>query len=179
MAATAVDVKARSREVTMGVEHAAARSMFRGTGLSEEDLRKPIIGIANTWTDVTPCQLNLRDLAEKVKEGIRAAGGTPIEFGTICVTDGIAMGTEGMRASLVSREVIADSIELVVTGHRLDGIVTLDRVRQDAAGRPDGPSTAEHPRRLRVRRQHHARYLPGQEGHDPGLVRGARSSCQR
>ncbi len=125
MAATTVDVKARSREVTMGVEHAAARSMFRGTGLSEEDLRKPIIGIANTWTDLTPCQLNLRDLAEKVKEGIRAAGGTPFEFGTICVTDGIAMGTEGMRASLVSREVIADSIELVVTGHRLDGLVTL------------------------------------------------------
>ncbi|MAG35820.1 MAG: dihydroxy-acid dehydratase, partial [Dehalococcoidia bacterium] len=96
-----------------------------GTGLSEQDLQKPIIGIANTWTDLTPCQLNLRDLAEKVKEGVRAAGGTPFEFGTICVTDGIAMGTEGMRASLVSREVIADSIELVVTGHRLDGIVVL------------------------------------------------------
>lgn len=108
-----------------GASRAPARSMLKATGLTDEDLEKPLIGVANTWTEVTPCNLHLRKLAEKVKEGIRAGGGTPIEFNTIAVSDGISMGTEGMKASLVSREVIADSIELAVRGHLLDGVVAI------------------------------------------------------
>ncbi len=102
-----------------------ARAMLKATGLTDEDLTKPLIGVANTWTEATPCNYHLRDLAEQVKEGIRAGGGTPIEFNTICVSDGISMGTEGMKASLISREVIADSVELVVKGHSLDGVIAL------------------------------------------------------
>ena len=119
------DPRHRSRVVVDGVERAPNRTYFRATGLSAEDLQKPLIGIANTWTEVSPCQINLRELAEYVKQGVRAAGGTPIEFGAISITDGIAMGHEGMKASLVSREVIADSIELFCLGHGLDGVVTL------------------------------------------------------
>jgi dihydroxy-acid dehydratase len=99
--------------------------MLKGAGYSDSDLEKPFIGVANTWTEVTPCNVHLRALAERVKEGIREAGGTPVEFNTITVSDGISMGTDGMRASLVSREVIADSIELFVMGHMLDGVVAL------------------------------------------------------
>jgi dihydroxy-acid dehydratase len=99
--------------------------MLRACGLSDEDLSRPLIGIANTWTEIGPCNLHLRRLAERVKEGVRAAGGTPLEFNTIAVSDGISMGTDGMKASLVSREVIADSIELVARGHLLDGLVSL------------------------------------------------------
>jgi dihydroxy-acid dehydratase len=99
--------------------------MLKGAGYSDADLEKPLVGVANTWTEVTPCNMHLRTLAEKVKEGIRKAGGTPIEFNTIAISDGISMGTEGMRASLVSREVIADSIELFALGHLLDGVVAL------------------------------------------------------
>jgi dihydroxy-acid dehydratase len=99
--------------------------MLYATGLSEEDLRRPLIGVANTWIEIGPCNFHLRRLSAKVKEGIRAAGGTPLEFNTIAVSDGISMGTEGMKASLVSREVIADSIELVARGHLLDGVVAL------------------------------------------------------
>ena len=99
--------------------------MFKAVGFTDEDLSKPIIGIANTWTEVGPCNYHLRELAAAVKEGVRAAGGTPMEFNTIAVSDGITMGTEGMRASLVSREVIADSIELVARGHMFDGLVAL------------------------------------------------------
>jgi dihydroxy-acid dehydratase len=99
--------------------------MLKGAGYSDADLEKPFIGVANTWTEVTPCNVHLRALAEKVKEGIREGGGTPVEFNTIAVSDGISMGTEGMRASLVSREVIADSIELFAMAHMLDGIVAL------------------------------------------------------
>jgi len=99
--------------------------MLKGAGYTDADLEKPLVGVANTWTEVTPCNMHLRTLAEKVKEGIRKAGGTPIEFNTIAISDGISMGTEGMRASLVSREVIADSIELFALAHLLDGIVAL------------------------------------------------------
>ncbi len=99
--------------------------MLKGAGYSDADLEKPFIGVANTWTEVTPCNVHLRALAEKVKQGIREAGGTPVEFNTIAISDGISMGTEGMRASLVSREVIADSIELFTLAHMLDGIVAL------------------------------------------------------
>jgi dihydroxy-acid dehydratase len=117
--------KSHSRAITEGPRRAGARSMFKAVGFTDEDLRKPIIGIANTWTEVGPCNYHLRELAAAVKEGVRAAGGTPMEFNTIAVSDGITMGTDGMRASLVSREVIADSIELVARGHMFDGLVAL------------------------------------------------------
>ena len=99
--------------------------MLKATGLTDEDLARPLVGVANTWTEIGPCNFHLRDLAALVKQGVRGAGGTPLEFNTIAVSDGISMGTEGMRASLVSREVIADSIELVARAHGLDAIVAL------------------------------------------------------
>jgi len=114
-----------SDAIKKGINRAPARAMLKATGLNDADLEKPLIAVANTWTDATPCNLHLRELGAKVKEGIRAAGGTPIEFNTIVVSDGISMGTEGMRASLVSREVIADSIELAVLGAMCDGVVAL------------------------------------------------------
>jgi dihydroxy-acid dehydratase len=115
----------RSDTLKKGISRAPARAMLKGAGYSSADLEKPLIGIANTWSDVTPCNVHLRALAAEVKVGIREAGGTPVEFNTIVVSDGISMGTEGMRASLVSREVIADSIELFTMGHMLDGVVAL------------------------------------------------------
>jgi dihydroxy-acid dehydratase len=121
----AQDPKQRSRAITDGPDRAPARAMFKAVGLTDEDLAKPLVGVANTWIEVMPCNFHLRRLSAKVKEGIRAAGGTPIEFNTVAVSDGIAMGTEGMKASLVSREVIADSIELVARGHLFDAVVGL------------------------------------------------------
>ena len=114
-----------SDTILRGPERAPARAMLKGVGYSDEDLRKPIIGIANTWIETMPCNLNLRKLAVHVKAGVRAAGGTPMEFNTIAISDGITMGTEGMKASLISREVIADSIELVCRGHMFDGLICL------------------------------------------------------
>ena len=118
-------LKHRSREITEGPERAPARSYFYAMGLTREDLNKPFVGIANMASDITPCNVNLARLAPKVREGVKVAGGTSFEFGTITVSDGITMGTEGMKASLISREVIADSIELVAFGQRFDGLVTL------------------------------------------------------
>jgi dihydroxy-acid dehydratase len=118
-------VKLRSEALKKGPERAPARAMLKGAGLTDADLERPLIAVVNTWTEVMPCNIHLRDLAEDVKRGVRAAGGTPIEFNTIAVSDGISMGTDGMRASLVSREVIADSIELVVLGHLFDGVIAL------------------------------------------------------
>ena len=114
-----------SDELKQGIARAPARAMLKSAGFTDSDLERPLVGIANTWTEVTPCNVHLRKLAEAVKQGVRAAGGTPIEFNTIAVSDGITMGTEGMRGSLVSREVIADSIELFVMSHLLDGVVAL------------------------------------------------------
>ena len=119
------DPRHQSRTLLDGADRAAARSYFRAVGFTDEDLSRPLIGVAHCWIELTPCNSNHRKIAEKVKEGIRAAGGTPIEFNTISVTDGISMGTEGMKASLISREVIADSVELVVRGHLLDGFVGI------------------------------------------------------
>ncbi len=118
-------LKHASATITDGRDRAPARSMFKAIGFSDEDLAKPIIGIANTWIETMPCNFNLRDLAVKVKEGVRAAGGTPMEFNTIAVSDGITMGTEGMKGSLVSREIIADSIELTGRSYMFDGIIAL------------------------------------------------------
>jgi dihydroxy-acid dehydratase len=118
-------MKLQSYTITQGRDRAPARAMLKAIGFTDEDLAKPIIGVANTWIETMPCNYNLRELAVKVKEGIRAAGGTPMEFNTIAISDGVTMGTEGMKTSLVSREVIADSIELLVRGHMFDGIVAL------------------------------------------------------
>ena len=117
--------KRRSAALTDGPERAGARSMLKAIGFTDEDLAKPLIGVATTWIETMPCNYNQRRLAEHVKDGIRAAGGTPMEFDTISVSDGVSMGTEGMKASLISREVVADSIELVMRGHLLDGVVCL------------------------------------------------------
>jgi dihydroxy-acid dehydratase len=118
-------MKLNSYTITQGRDRAAARSYLKAIGFNDDDLKKPIIGVANTWTETMSCNYKLRDLAVHVKEGIRAAGGTPMEFNTIAISDGITMGTEGMKTSLVSREVIADSIELMARGHMFDGIVAL------------------------------------------------------
>ncbi|NHB85083.1 dihydroxy-acid dehydratase [Tessaracoccus sp. HDW20] len=119
------DIKPRSRDVTDGLEATAARGMLRAVGLGDEDFAKPQIGVASSWNEITPCNLSLDRLAKAVKDGVHAAGGYPLEFGTISVSDGISMGHEGMRFSLVSREVIADSVETVMSAERLDGSVLL------------------------------------------------------
>src|ERR1700752_459621 len=120
-----VPMKLQSYTITQGRDRAPARAMLKGIGFTDEDLKKPIIGVANTWIETMPCNYNLRELAKHVKAGIRAAGGTPMEFNTIAISDGVTMGTEGMKASLVSPDLIADSIELVARGHMFDGIVAL------------------------------------------------------
>ena len=120
-----LDPKHRSRIITDGRDRAGARAMLKAIGFTDADLAKPIVGIANTWIETMPCNYHLRELAAKVKEGVRAAGGTPMEFNTIAISDGVTMGTEGMKASLVSREVIADSIELLGRGHMFDAMVAL------------------------------------------------------
>ncbi len=121
----APDIKPRSRDVTDGLERAAARGMLRAVGMGDDDFAKPQIGVASSWNEITPCNLSLDRLAKAVKNGVHAAGGYPLEFGTISVSDGIAMGHEGMHFSLVSREVIADSVETVMMAERLDGSVLL------------------------------------------------------
>ncbi len=120
---TSVDIKPRSRDVTDGIQKAASRSMLRAVGLTDDDWEKPQIGIASSWNEITPCNMSIRRLTESAKRGVRRAGGVALEFGTITVSDGISMGHEGMRASLVSREIIADSVECVMHGERLDGLV--------------------------------------------------------
>jgi dihydroxy-acid dehydratase len=122
---SALDLKHRSRALTEGPERAAARAFLKGIGYDDDALAKPLVALANTWVETMPCNFHLRGLGAKVKEGIRAAGGTPMEFNTIAISDGITMGTPGMRASLVSREVIADSIELVGSAHMFDAVVAL------------------------------------------------------
>ncbi len=119
------DIRHRSRALTEGPERAAARAYLHGIGYSAEDLAKPIVGVAHSWIETMPCNFNNRVLAAKVKEGIRNAGGTPMELNTIAISDGITMGTAGMRASLVSRELIADSIELVASAHAFDAVVAI------------------------------------------------------
>lgn len=118
-------IKPRSHALIDGANRAGARAMLRACGLNDDDFQKPLIGVANTWIEIGPCNYHLRELAEHVKEGIRVAGGTPLEFNTVSISDGITMGTEGMRASLVSREVITDSIELVARGNLFDALVVL------------------------------------------------------
>src|SRR6266576_3259683 len=141
-----MDLKHRSRGITDGRDRAPSRAMFKAIGFSDEDLRKPLIGVANTWIETMPCNFHLRRLSAKVKEGIRAAGGTPMEFNTIAISDGETMGTEGMRASLVSREVIADSIEAVganAAGKISDAdLLELENVACPSSGACGGQYTA-------------------------------------
>lgn len=120
-----IDLRHKSHTLLDGPDRAPARAMLKAVGFTDEDLSRPLVGVANTWIEVMPCNYHLRRLSERVKAGIRAAGGTPIEYNTIAVSDGISMGTEGMKASLISREVIADSIELVARGHLFDAVVAL------------------------------------------------------
>jgi dihydroxy-acid dehydratase len=162
-----VDVKPRSREVTDGFQRAGARAMLRAVGMTDDDWGKPQIGIANSWNEVTPCNMTLRVLAEHVKAGVRAAGGFPMEFGTITVSDAISMGHEGMRASLVSREISCDSVEAVVHAERLDGFVGMAGCDKSmpamlmAAARIDLPSVLVY----------NGSILPGQwEGRDIDVV---------
>src|SRR5262252_8762357 len=119
------DLRRRSRTLYDGPDRAPARSYLKAIGLTDADIARPIVGIASTWTETMPCNFTLRALAEHVARGIREAGGTPMEFNTIAISDGITMGTEGMKTSLVSRELIADSIELVARGHMFDALVVL------------------------------------------------------
>src|ERR1700680_1934786 len=112
--------RSQSSQLVDGPDRAPARAMLRATGLTDEDLSRPLIGVANTWIEIGPFNFHLRRLAAEVKEGIRSAGATPLEFNTIAISDGISMGTEGMKASLISRELIADSIELVARGYGFD-----------------------------------------------------------
>src|SRR5499433_1699565 len=120
-----MDLKHISRAITEGRDRAGARSMFKAVGFTDADLSRPLIGVANTWIETMPCNFHLRRLAAKVKEGIREAGGTPMEFNTVAISDGETMGVDGMRASIVSREVIADSIELVCRGQMFDAVVCV------------------------------------------------------
>src|SRR5258706_5587429 len=121
----AEDLKKRSRVITEGPDRAPSRAMLKAVGFTDKDLARPIVGVANTWIEIGPCNFRLRRLGAKVKEGIRAAAGTPMEFNTVSISDGISMGAEGMKCSLVSREVIADSIELVARGNHFDGLVCI------------------------------------------------------
>src|SRR3989344_2755979 len=115
----------RSSIITEGPSRAPARAMMKSMGLTDKEIYRPMVGIANTWIETMPCNFNLRLLSEKIKQGVREAGGTPIEFNTIAISDGITMGTEGRKTSLVSREVVADSIELVARGHYFDALVAI------------------------------------------------------
>lgn len=128
----------RSDSIKRGFDRAPARSMLRATGLADEDFKKPFVGVVNTWSEVTPCNMHLRETAAIIKDSIRKAGGVPFEFNSVVVSDGISMGTEGMRCSLVSRELTADSIELAVTGHQLDAIVAISGCDKTVAGTAQG-----------------------------------------
>src|SRR6186713_3270826 len=118
-------LKPRSGVITDGPDRAPTRAMLKAAGFSDADLRKPIIGVAKTWIEIGPCNYHLRTLAEHVKEGIRQAGGTPMEFNTVSISDGVTMGTQGMKASLISRDLIADSIELVGRGYLFDAMIAI------------------------------------------------------
>ena len=153
-----VGMKPRSYEVTDGPTRAPARAMLRAVGMSDDDWDKPQIGVASSWNEVTPCNMPLDRLAKRAKDGVRAAGGFPLEFVTIAVSDGISMGHEGMRASLVSREVIADSVETVMHAERFDGMVTLAGCDKSLPGHAHGRGPAEPAERLPLRRLDPARH---------------------
>ncbi len=139
------ELRRRSSVIMDGPDRAPARAMLKAIGFNDEDLKRPIVGVANTWTEVMPCNFHLRRLSEKIKEGIRDAGGTPMEYNTIAVSDGVSMGTEGMKASLVSREVIADSVELVARGHLFDAVIAISGCDKTIPGTVMGIARLEVP----------------------------------
>ena len=153
--------------------------MLRAVGLSDADIDRPQVAVASSWNEVTPCNLHLGGLAAAAKDGVRQAGAVPFEFGTIAVSDGISMGTEGMKSSLVSREVIADSVELMVHAEQFDALVADRRLRQVAAGHADGVRAAGRARRVPVRRDHPAGLGARAVTDDPGRVRGGRQLMPR
>ena len=176
-----IDPRHKSRALLDGPDRAAARAMMKGAGFTDEDLARPQIGVAHCWIGTMPCNWNHRELAQRVMQGVRAAGGTPIEINTIAINDAITTGSEGMKTSLVSRELIADSVELVARGHMLEGLVTIsgcDRTIPAMAmvlGRLDIPGLTA------VQRLHHGRPLRRADRclcwtrfDDPGCVRGHR-----
>ena len=163
-----------SAAITEGPSRAPARAMLKAVGFTDADLRRPIIGVANTWIEIGPCNYHLRDLADEVKAGIRAAGGTPMEFNTVSISDGITMGSEGMKASLVSREVVADSIELVARGNLFDGIVILVGCDKTIPGGGDGARAPRHSRPGALRRLDRAGTVGGARRHHSGRVRSGR-----
>ena len=160
MSTNGFDLKHRSRALLEGPSRAGARAQLKGIGYDDEALAKPIIGVASTWIETMPCNFHLRALAAKVKEGIRDAGGTPMELNTVAISDGITMGTTGMKTSLVSREVIADSIELVARGHFFDARHRPERLRQDDPRHGHGAVPPRRPQRDALRRLDPARALP-------------------
>ena len=164
----------RSWEVTEGPHRAPARAMLRAVGFSEEDFGKPQVAVASSWNEVTPCNYHLDKLAALAKEGVRQGDAVPIEFTTIAVSDGIAMGHEGMKASLMSRDLIADSVELVMHAERFDALVGIAGLRQVRARHADGDGPDRSAERLPVRRHDPAGHLQGQGHHDPGRLRGGR-----
>ena len=153
--------------------------MLKAVGFTDADLKKPLIGVANTWIEIGPCNFHLRDLAAHVKAGIRAAGGTPMEFNTVSISDGITMGTEGMRASLVSREVIADSIELVTRGNGFDGVVVLVGCDKTIPGGVMALARLNVPGVAALRRLDRARAVQQPAGDDSGRVRSGRRARAR
>ena len=168
-----------SNPLTTGPSRAPARAMLKAVGFSDADLRKPLIGVANTWIEIGPCNYHLRTLAADVKEGIRAAGGTPMEFNTVSISDGITMGTEGMKASLVSREVIADSIELVARGNGFDGLVVLVGCDKTIPGGIMALARLDVPGLILYGGSIAPGTVPGPRGDDPGRVRGGRRARGR
>ena len=163
-----------SNPLTTGPAARRARAMLKAVGFSDADLKKPLIGVANTWIEIGPCNYHLRTLAADVKDGIRAAGGTPMEFNTVSISDGITMGTEGMRASLVSREVIADSIELVARGNGFDGLVVLVGCDKTIPGGVMALARLNVPGVVLYGGSIAPGSVQGQRGHHPGRVRGGR-----
>ena len=168
-----------SDAIKKGISRAPARAMWKATGLDDEDLARPLVAVANTWNEVTPCNMHLRRLGEKVKEGIRAAGGTPIEFNTITVSDAITMGSEGMKASLISREVIADSIELMVRGHMFDAVVAISGCDKTVPGTVMALARLDLPSLMLYGGSIMPGPLPGPGRHHPGRLRGAWARARR
>ena len=164
--------KHRSAEITHDPQRAPARAMLMAMGITHEDMEKPFVAIANLASDVTPCNVHLGRFAQAAKEGVRAGKGVPFEFGTITVSDGISMGTEGMKTSLVSREVIADSIELVTFGERMDGLITIAGCDKNMPGCLMALARLKRTRHIHVRRLDNARPAQRQGCEHPGRVRG-------
>ena len=167
----AFDMRHMTRNILDGVERAGARAMLKGIGLTDEDLKKPMVLIANTWIETMPCNFGLRTLAHAVKEGVKAAGGIPMEMNTVAISDGITMGTEGMKTSLISREMIADSVELVGRGHMFDAIIGLGACDKTLPGLSLAPRPPQHPRLPDLRRHDPARRGRGQRRDEEATVR--------